>query len=232
MPGAILSLNNDQGCLSPEIAINDRMIESIKQIPSDIWMPLIVAFLTTAVIAPLVGLYIKPWVEARKQRLIRDREQIDEVIFKFQKVSLCIGALTPDDQVKTSIQTRHNAIMIEQAQESVYQLIDILSRLSHRYVRKHSEHIGKTVLFLGYLLTLLDDASSSTKGVHRANRIIETGSHLSDFDVYFLANVGLKDSQEKWFRRLYWNKIEKKNAEKLIMLTLKKYNLSGTKLKK
>ena len=209
----------------------NEIIEEIKQIPGDIWMPLVVALVTTVIIAPLVGLYIKPWVEARKQRLIRDRQQIDEVIFKFQKISLCIGALTPDNHIRTKTEERHNKLMLEQAYESAYQLMDILSRLSHRYVRLHREHIGKTMLFLGNLLVFIDGARSSKTMSASVNSVKEMGGHLEDFDVYFLANVGLKDSQEKWLRRLYWNKVERKDAEQTVDRVLKKYNLRFTNSK-
>ena len=62
---------------------------------SKIGVPVLVALITTLV----VEYFAKPRLEARKSRLIRDRQQIDEVIFAFQKAAMLAPALLPDEYI-------------------------------------------------------------------------------------------------------------------------------------
>ncbi len=183
------------------------------EIPDEVWMPIVVALVTTLIISPLVGLYIKPRIEARQQRLIRDRQQIDEVIFKFQKLSLSINTLVPKVPKDNELLVNHNAIMLQQAQVSAYELTDTLSRLSPLYVQKHRQHIGNTMLFIGYLLGQITAARSQDLTSKLVDSLKDTTSNLESFDIYFRANVGLADSQEKWYRRLYWYFFSQKSTQ-------------------
>lgn len=200
-------------------------------IPADIWMPIVVALVTTVLISPIVGLYIKPRIEARQQRLIRDRQQIDEVIFKFQKISLSMAALIDDNRGTKSPSTRerHNKIMLNQAYDSTYDLMDILSRLSPRYVKKHMDHIGKTLLFLGSLLAGIDSTRSSREMSVSINDVKTMAGELEKFDAYFMANISFKDSQEKWFRRIFWKIFIRKSTKQNIDSVLQNYNLQIAK---
>lgn len=181
-------------------------------IPDDIWMPVVVALVTTLIISPLVGLYIKPRIEARQQRLIRDRQQIDEVIFKFQKLSLSVSSLVSKVDNGSNLPVAHNAIMLQQAQQSAYELMDALSRLSPLYVQKHKDHIGLTMLFMGYLLGRIMTAGGQELTSDVINELKTEADDLDVYDVYFRANVGLVDSQERWYRRLYWYIFERQAA--------------------
>jgi len=196
------------------------------EIPDEVWMPIVVALVTTLIISPLVGLYIKPRIEARQQRLIRDRQQIDEVIFKFQKLSLSIATLVPKVPKNNELLAGHNAIMLQQAQVSAYELNDALSRLSPLYVQKHSEHIGKTMQFIGYLLGQITAARAQNLTPKIINNLKDITSNLEVFDVYFRANVRLVDSQEKWYRRLYWYFFSQKSSRAEASNVLKKYELN------
>lgn len=196
------------------------------EIPDEVWMPIVVALVTTLIISPLVGLYIKPRIEARQQRLIRDRQQIDEVIFKFQKLSLSISTLVPKVPKNNELLAGHNAVMLQQAQVSAYELNDALSRLSPLYVQKHRQHIGSTMLFTGYLLGHITAARAQVLTSKLINDLKDTASNLESFDVYFRANVSLVDSQEKWYRRLYWYLFSQKATQAQANKVLEKYKLN------
>lgn len=195
------------------------------EIPDEVWMPIVVALVTTLIISPLVGLYIKPRIEARQQRLIRDRQQIDEVIFKFQKLSLSIATLIPKVPKNNELLAGHNAIMLQQAQVSAYELNDALSRLSPLYVQKHRQHIGDTMLFIGYLLGQITAARTQNLTPKLIDDLKIAANNLESFDVYFRANVSLADSQEKWYRRLYWYLFNRNNTKLVANQVLKNYKL-------
>ena len=57
------------------------------------------AFSKISVPVLVVEYFAKPRLEARKSRLIRDRQQIDEVIFAFQKAAMLAAALLPDEYI-------------------------------------------------------------------------------------------------------------------------------------
>lgn len=194
-------------------------------------IPIIVAILTTLIIE----YFAKPWLEARKERLIRNRQQVDEVIFQFQKASASFGALIPDN-VKSPQRNKHNDVMLSNAISGLYGITEALSRLPHRYVEKHSIHIGKTVKFVGYLIALSDrdDPQKSNNPTVRKifvkntkiDSLKSTASDLDKFDIYFLSNLSSQDSQEKWYRRFFWNKFTRKDNAKEVDKVLEKNNLS------
>lgn len=193
----------------------------------NIVVPIVVAILTTLI----VEYFAKPWLEARKERLIRNRKQIDEVIFQFQKVSSSIVALLPNKH-KRSLKSHHNDLMLNNAKDGLYGIMEALSRLPHRYVERHGEHIGKTMLFVGYLLSQIEgaiDLGSGVLNVKSIDNIKDLALNLEHFDVYFLANVSSQDTQEKWYRRLFWNLSEKKESESKADRVLKNYGLEERK---
>lgn len=193
----------------------------------NIVVPIVVAILTTLI----VEYFAKPWLEARKERLVRNRKQIDEVIFQFQKVSGSIAALLPDEH-KNPLKSRHNEVMLNNAKDGLYGIMEELSRLPYRYVKKHGEHIGKTMLFVGYLLSQVEGStglSFDTLNAKSIDYIKALALSLEHFDVYFLANVSSQDTQEKWYRRLFWNWSEKKSSESKADKVLKDHGLEYKK---
>ncbi|MDT4838171.1 hypothetical protein FQZ97_719190 [compost metagenome] len=103
--------------------------------------------------------------------------------------------------------------MLQQAQQSAYELMDALSRLSPLYVQKHGQHIGSTASFIGYLLGQITAAHAQDLTSKIIDDLKSTASNLEAFDIYFRANVSLVDSQEKWYRRLYWYLFDQKNTQ-------------------
>jgi len=185
----------------------------------NIVVPIVVAILTTLI----VEYFAKPWLEARKERLIRNRKQIDEVVFQFQKVSGSIATLLPDEN-NHPLKSRHNNVMLNNAKDGLYGIMEALSRLPHRYVEKHEEHIGKTMLFVGYLLSQVEGVKGSdlrTLSAKNVDYIKDLALNLEYFDVYFLANISSQDTQEKWYRRLFWNCSKKEGVESKVDRALK-----------
>lgn len=193
----------------------------------NIIVPVLVAIVTTLI----VEYFAKPWLEARKERLVRNRKQIDEVIFKFQKASSSLAAILPDNQTHP-VKNRHNNLMLENAKDGLYGILEALSRLPTRYVDKHSRHIGMTMQFIGYLIARIEMTNENqkykpTSGVP-TDHLKEIAADLEHFDVYFLANISTQDSQENIIRRLFWNKFLKNKSGKNLDAVMRKYKLTAT----
>lgn len=159
-------------------------------------IPIVVAFVTTVAVEGLA----KPRLEARKARLIRDRQQFDEVVFGFQRLGMLLGALTPEanDPLRAMIRTEQ----LRQLRPAVQSVIDALGRLPLGFVKRHGEHIRMTSAFLGYMIGRFTVSESGTPltSVERD----QLADDLSYLDAYFLANVEFRDSQEPWIKRAFW----------------------------
>jgi len=68
-----------------------------------------------------------------------------------------------------------------------------------------------------------------TLGAKNIDHIKCLALSLEYFDIYFLANVSYQDTQEKWYRRLFWNCLEKKKSESKVDKVLKDYGLEYKK---
>ncbi|WP_213816163.1 hypothetical protein [Glaciihabitans sp. dw_435] len=163
--------------------------------------PIAVALFTTLA----VEYFAKPQLDARKERLLTDRRNLDELIYRFQKLALSLGSIPPLPGVG---KTEHDLMgaMREQAVAQAFtdarDTSDALSRLSPRYTERHHPHITRTALFLGYITGV---AATGKRDVQYATtELAPLGGYLELFDVYFRANVGLQDSQEPWIRRWFW----------------------------
>lgn len=194
-------------------------------IDNTIWKSLILPIVAAIVTTLLVEMFAKPRLEARKNRLIRDRQQIDEVIFQFQKISLALAALVNDKMRDNHIKEKHNKIMLETASEGLYTLMNAISRLSHKYAETHKEHIRMTLLYIGYLLAKTEAKRTAKTMSIPIDDLKQEASDLKFFDIYFVANVGLRDSQEKWFRRMYWWVFERKSTINKASEIVNKYGL-------
>lgn len=166
---------------------------------ASIAVPLIVALATTL----LLELFAKPRLEARKARLIRDRQQIDEVVFAFQRLSMDLGAIV-DEAPPGTQQADVRMVQAGRARDSATNLMEVISRLSPRYADKHASHIGKTSKHVGYIYAVTDRiARGGPAGQETFNRM---SNCLAQLDVYFRANIDFKDSQEPWTKRWYYRR--------------------------
>lgn len=185
-------------------------------------IPVVAAVITTLV----VEYFAKPRLEARKHRLIRDRQQLDEVIFKFQRISLSIFAMLDNEGTpKQKVKVKHNEILLLSASTALYALMTDISRLSHKYMIRHERHMKSTTLFAGFLLSQIELRKESEKIVS-TQFLKSVASDLEYFDRYFLTHVGMKDSQERWLKRFFWNSFSKNNNAKQLQKVLKKHKLT------
>lgn len=178
----------------------------------NIIVPILVAIATTLI----VEYFAKPKLEARKARLMRDRAQFDKIIFDFQRVSAAISALPSEQQAnKNRIYARFQQIMLSEAREGLYDLMRDMSKLSSKYVVNHDKHIAKTMRFIGYLLSQVELATEGKRNVS-IDKLKNTASNLELFDVYYVVYVYMYDSQEGWWRRIFWRiRKQKKNDQKI-----------------
>ncbi len=176
-------------------------------------LPVVAAIITTL----LIEMFAKPKLEARKARIIRDRQQYDKIIFSFQKASMSIASL--DVKKKSPLIKRYTQIMLEEARKALYDLLQNISLLPSKYVTNHNEHIGKTVRFIGYLLAKIELAEQGIERDVEYVKLIDIkklAAHLELFDIYYLVYVYMYDSQESWWRRLWWQiSKESKNNQKI-----------------
>jgi hypothetical protein len=179
----------------------------LNDVPSWVWT-ILIAIATTIV----VEYAAKPRLEARKARLLRDRNQLDDLIFAFQGVGLRLGALvsTPifvDELIQTVYESQLDELVDELASA-----IKALTRLSPWFAQRHADHIGKAAYFLSYIEGL---ARSARKGSSEADGLLrQHGAELEKFDVYFRVYVGLHDSVEPWWKRLFWRAFLRRDYEK------------------
>jgi hypothetical protein len=184
------------------------MTEWLEFARTSILTPVLVALITTLV----VEYTAKPALEARKARIIRDRQQIDEVIFAFQRVSL-LGSSFPQQSLiaihpeLSSMRT----VAISGVDQAILALQDAFSRLSVNYVDKHSAHIRRTAWFLGHLKATTKHALDDP--VRGGDKLYREIADLELFDVYFRVHVGLRDSQEPLVKRLFWRSATARSYE-------------------
>lgn len=193
----------------------------VPQMWNSVGVPVLVAVLTTLV----VEYFAKPRLEARKMRLTRDRQQIDEVIFAFQKVALIASSIIPDERVSESrdfavIQRRQ----LEQLPPAVERVIDAVSRLPSHYVGKHSSHLGMTIRFVSFLYGAA--ASEMEKDVPDTGRIRQLGGEVSELDAYFAAHASFRDSQEPWIKRSSSRRFMAKEYREAAEALLERHGLS------
>lgn len=166
----------------------------------------VTALLTTVIVEYLA----KPRLEARKARLIRDREQIDEVIFAFQKAGMTAGSVVAADaESEGSMMRQLHQKQIIAFGADLDGVTNAISRLPVSYVQKHREHVAWTAKFLGYAKAL---AMLAGDDVYVADsRVRQIAEDMPNFDTYFVANVDFHDSQESWIRRWVWKRFTAKS---------------------
>jgi hypothetical protein len=184
-------------------------------------IPVLAALITTL----LVEYFAKPGLEARKTRLIRDREQFDKVVYCFQRVSASLSALPVVEGSDHKVMTRFTSIMLNEAKEGLYALFKETTQLSYIYVLNHKEHVDKTGLFVGYLLAQVELAIEQPT-LARIKKLKALAEKFELFDVYYLVYVYMYDSQAPSYRRIVWRIFKKKKNNQAIDKLLSDLNLS------
>ena len=183
-------------------------------------VPVIVALITTLAVEYLA----KPRLEARKARLIRDRQQIDEVVFAFQRAALGCGSLLPDVLIDARPQYRDIQRQQLKVLETAFAGIEVaMGRLPKGFVTRHDDHVRKTSRFVGFMRgTILAELERTPV---KLDAIKAMGEELSELDVYFVAHVTIRDSQEWFVRRFYVKHFKATEMAKQSTEVLKRYGL-------
>jgi len=186
-------------------------------------VPVVVALATTLV----VEYFAKPRLEARKARIIRDRQQIDEVVFAFQRAALGAGALLSDAAARRSPQGQAmQRDQLERLELSVEAIEAVIARLPSGFVRRHHVHVGVTAKFIAFLRARiraeLGQVAVSTREIQ------EVADGFGDLDVYFLAHVTMRDSQEPWIKRAFTKTFLRKDMESQAFALLERWDLKDS----
>jgi hypothetical protein len=177
------------------------LLNALGEQASAIGIAVVTALLTTVVVEFLA----KPRLEARKARLIRDRQQIDEVIFAFQRAALTAGSVVPADAEPNGslMKTVHQRQVLALGAD-LDGVSAAISRLPVRFVERHREHVAWTARFLGYAKAL---AVLAAEGEYITDsHVRQIADDMPAFDTYFVANVDFHDSQEPWIKRWFWKR--------------------------
>lgn len=161
-------------------------------------LPIIVAIATTFAVEYLA----KPALEARKARLLRGRQQFDEVVYGFQKLVLLMSSMLDDATARQSPELR--AVQKQQAadaSQATHELFAAVSQLPSGWVEKHRLHMRRTALYVSYVRGILIAGSSKEEPSMDHARSLTGG--ISDFDAYFVAFATLRDSQPPLIKRLF-----------------------------
>jgi hypothetical protein len=161
-------------------------------------LPIVVAILTTVAVEYLA----KPTLEARKARLIRDRQQFDEVIFGFQTLVLSMASMLRDSTARENSQLA--AVQRQQAADAIDAAGNVtaaMGRLLSPCVEKHREHVSRTMTYVGFVRGALVAGSSEPYPAMDYARSFTPG--LSSFDAYFVAFATLRDSQPALIKRAF-----------------------------
>jgi hypothetical protein len=184
-------------------------------------VPVIVALATTLV----VEYFAKPRLEARKARIIRDRQQIDEVVFAFQRAALGGGALLPDAVAHRVPQGQAmQRDQLERLETSVEAIEAAIARLPHGFVGRHDAHIAVTAKFIGFMRARI--RAELGQAVVSTHEMREMTDGFGELDVYFVAHVSMRDSQEPWIKRAFTKRFLRKEMETQAAALLERWNLT------
>lgn len=189
------------------------------------WVPPWVWTILIAIVTTVVVEYAaKPRLEARKARLLRDRTQIDEVIFAMQGLAMQLGGLlTVPTGATTPLQFAIYTEQVKEISAAASAARTAISRLSPWFAMNHAAHVGRTVGYLAYIEGLARSTLEGASGGDAALR--DAGGQLDKFDVYFRVFVGLHDSQEPWIKRAFWRAATRRTYERQSAATVEAIGL-------
>ena len=170
--------------------------------------------------------FAKPRLDARKERITSSRRQVDNVVHGFQLVGMLTGSLLNVPETRDELWCAYVDDRLRRLDESLTTLELDISRLSIRYVVKHSSHVGKTATFIGYFQgVVLRAVKVSDPDLSEIRQVAE---HMEDFDTYFRVYLGLGDSQEPLLKRLFWRGTERAKYSSNATVTLQDLGLRVT----
>jgi len=161
-------------------------------------LPIVLAIATTFAVEYLA----KPALEARKARLLRGRQQFDEVVYGFQKLVLLMSSMLDDATARQSPELR--TVQKQQAadaSQASQELFAAVSQLPSGWVEKHRVHMKRTAVYVSYVRGLL--IAGSGKEAPAMDHARSLGDGISKFDAYFVAFATLRDSQPPLIKRVF-----------------------------
>lgn len=173
-------------------------------------LPMIAAVLATFVVEWIA----KPWLDARKERILHSRLQTEKLVWAFQKVSLAISfidgarrlAEAESDKSLQDALTRGYQSRINDVITFCSDLDSVVSELSLPYINKNKEAVENLSLYVG----ILKGAALRAQAVGDTDTLVNRARDANKFDTYFRVFVGFADSQENLLKRLYWKKFQKR----------------------
>jgi hypothetical protein len=172
---------------------------------------ILIAVVTALATTVVVDFAAKPRLEARKARLIRARQSLDDYIAASVKLSMRAGMVPFPRQVTEPIMAayRHRAVLA--LEPTLDELLNALAGLSIRWSIKHREHIGRTLRLWGNVAAFIElEKSGSPWDDQEFRKAVDLAAEA---DVYFLANVEFADPQQSLLSRWRWNRNSRKAYE-------------------
>lgn len=186
---------------------------------------LLIAVLTALATTLAVEYLAKPKLEARKARIIRDRNQIDEVIFQLQEIGQLLGSLRIADLKYIEDLSDFLKGQAEQAEKSLDRLQQAIARLPLKYVVRHSRHIRVSAFHQGLIRAHLKklkeyiDEESYGEAFNATIALEELADHLHSIDVTF------ELSRRSWLHKLV-NKSDVRQQAELAASAMEALGLS------
>ncbi|MGW2154642.1 hypothetical protein [Nonomuraea sp. NPDC001699] len=162
----------------------------------------LIAILTALATTMTVEYLAKPKLEARKARIIRDRNQIDEVIFQFQELGLVLGTMRLTELKYVESLSDFLVSQVEQAEKSLDRLQQSLARLPLKYVQRQGRHMKVAAFHQGLLrskLALLKGYLEGEKYDASFEQIVELATLT---DQLHLIDVTFELSRHSWLHKL------------------------------
>lgn len=112
---------------------------------NNIWIPVVTAIVTTLIIE----YFAKPKLEARKQRIIRDRNHIDEVIFSTQEIGMLCGSLNFEKSNINNDAINYLTEQIKSLFEAIEKFQQLITHFPSKYVARNTKLLSCCMFFRG-----------------------------------------------------------------------------------
>ena len=161
-----------------------------------------IAVLTALLTTLVVEYFAKPQLEARKERLIHNRNQIEEVIFLFQELGLTLGSLGFNKKADFRKLASYIEKQVEHALLVAEKLQAAIPRLQLKYALKNKKHIASGMILMGELLAALyslQEATAKAKEKEIENYLAKISSLKSSLE---LVDYTFELSRHSWAHKL------------------------------
>ncbi len=172
----------------------DKTLQGILQAMMDeAFRGILLAVVTSVITTLIVEYFAKPKLEARKNRIIRDRNQIDEVIFCFQELALKLGTVNLPENAPINALKPFILTNAADADKTIEKLQAAIARLHIKYVERLKKHIPASMQLLGFIkaelfnIVHLFNGQKDTEAIEALMRLAKLTDSLSLADRPFEA---------------------------------------------